>query len=279
MNNKNKEDVDYVAISTAELDGLTEKRIEWENGEFARSNDTLHGLLAGNLGVYLDGYLKATEAGQKAIRGHITKRMQSMGVRVQTTSPTITLMVKMVFGSDRKRAEKYAYVLRAAISENQTADTFKQWIKDIGGIEEVRRKITFSEETTKKREQLAESTLKVIERIKSARADALGTVTLNQSVQVGDTNILIADRATDGTLRVVGVLAEVSETLMNRVQDAMGKVEYEKAIKGKELGSTSIKVDSTAYGFKPRPLSSLTSNIPVPAVKVESPKMQSNAST
>ena len=249
-------------VVASTLAALATKRLAWETGELARSNNTLYKLLADCLGTYCDSFLTASEEGKKAIRADITKQLQAASIKVQSNSQTVSLFVKAVFGSDRKRADKYAYVLRVAIAEQQTQATFVQWIADAGGIEQVKLSAEPSEKTQQKREAIADAVESVKEKILDARITSLGTVSLTAQVTTGDCNLLITDKAPDGSLRVVGVLPNVTDALLKRVQLEMGKLEVQAAEQSKELGQTITIAPTVNYVRKMQPLN----KIPIPAL-------------
>jgi nuclear transport factor 2 (NTF2) superfamily protein len=72
---------------------------------------------------------------------------------VQKNSTTLTMFIRYVFGSDRKRAHGYAYVLKAAISHGIRADGLEKFIFDEGGIEEIKRKMVASEKAIANKEK------------------------------------------------------------------------------------------------------------------------------
>lgn len=218
-------DASVVQAVDASLTKLSSERELWETGDYARSNATLYRLLAECLGLYLDSFKNCSETAQQEIRKNVETKLKALGLKVQHNSQTINLFVKVVFGSERKRADKYASVLRIAVAEQQSKATFVGWLSAYGGIEEVRRhaKSTPPQAISDAIEKRTES---VKQGIAAARHNALGTVTLNAQVHFSNTNLLIAETDPNGKLNVVGVLSNIPEALLNRVHKEMGKQSF-----------------------------------------------------
>lgn len=87
-------------------------------------------------------------------------------------------------------------------------------------------------------------------------------MSLDTQVTTGDRNLIITDKAPDGSLRVVGVLPIVSEALLKRVQLEMGKLEVQTSEQNKELGQTATIAPTVNYVRKMQPIT----KIPIPAL-------------
>ena len=58
---------------------------------------------------------------------------------MQSGTHTLNKIVKCVFGVDRRRASAYALALRVAATKKITVESLPAFIRDAGGVEEVRR--------------------------------------------------------------------------------------------------------------------------------------------
>ena len=57
---------------------------------------------------------------------------------MSTSSHTLSKIVKCVFGADRRRVSAYSIVLRTALAKNIDAAGLPDFIRENGGVEEVR---------------------------------------------------------------------------------------------------------------------------------------------
>ena len=106
----------FAAATVQKLDALAQRRQQWEATAFAKANEGLYAILADCQEIYEQQFLNAGESDQRALRSDLKSRLEAAGVKVQRNTTTLTMVVRFVFGSDRKRAHGYNYVLKAAIS-------------------------------------------------------------------------------------------------------------------------------------------------------------------
>jgi hypothetical protein len=131
------------------------------------------------------------------------------------------MFVRFVFGSDRKRAHGYSYVLKAAISHGITADILPAYIVEQGGIEEIKRKMIQSEESKAKQAELAVAKTEVVANIEQAAVNPIAQISL--AGVTGTYALLLAKPSPNGVLSIVGVLSEVEEALYNAMLIKMAK--------------------------------------------------------
>ena len=133
------------------LDALSLARDNWEQTTFKKANEGLYDLLSQCQGVFETKFIKGSQDDKKTLRNELITRLSAMKIKTQKNSPTLTLFVRYVFSSDRKRAHGYSYVLNAAISHEIAAAQLPQWIVSEGGIEEIKRKMVQSDEAKARR--------------------------------------------------------------------------------------------------------------------------------
>ena len=208
-----------------QLDVLSARRKEWEATDYKKANDGLYALLADCLAVFNEKFMKADATGQKALRIDLTSKLKAGGVKVQKTSPTLTMFVRYVFGSDRKRAQGYAYVLKAAISNGVTAKDLADYIIAEGGIEEVKRKMVMKEETIARRAAVDAAKVSVKAAAELASVTPLATVPL--AGVTGDYVVLLAQPTPDGMVNIISVLSDVKDTLVETLFAQMAKKKVE----------------------------------------------------
>ena len=203
----------YANVLISQLDGLVSKRKQWETTDYKKANEGLYSLLASCLEVFKSKFVDADDSDKKTLRSDLTARLTAEGVRVQRNTTTLTMFVRFVFGSDRKRAHGYTYVLKAAISYDVTAANLPSWIVEQGGIEEVRKRMIVSEEAQQRKADLAEAQTPVAPLAKVSLSGVSGSYAL-----------LLARPEPDGLVSIVGVLSDINEAFYNACIIKMARI-------------------------------------------------------
>lgn len=216
------ENLAFSGALVTQLDGLVAKRKQWEATDYKKANEGLYSLLASCLDVFNSKFVTADDNSKKTLRGELTARLTAGGVRVQRNTTTLTMFVRFVFGSDRKRAHGYTYVLKAAISYDVTAANLPGWIAEQGGIEEVRKQMIVSEKALANRTALASAKAQVVANVEQASVTPLAK--FNMSGVSGEYALLLAKPAPDGTVSIVGVISDINEAFYNSCLLKMARV-------------------------------------------------------
>ena len=231
------QDVAYAQAIVQSLDALSAKRQVWESTDFKKANDGLYALLAECLDTFRSKYVNASKQQCKTLREELVGLLKVAGVKVQKNTSTLTMFVRYVFGSDRKRAHGYSYVLAAAISHEVETVGFADWVRDQGGIEEIKRKMVKSEQAIEKAKRVKATLEEVVREVETALISPIASVPLALSGQFA---ILLAKPNLDGTTSVVGALPDVSEKLfsllLERVARQRVKSAESDALIDKEMG-------------------------------------------
>lgn len=112
----------------AKVNTLRTARQAWEAGELALSNNRKYEILAETYRLLLSS--TSEELHEVAALFDISKN---------AATPAASLAVKIVFGdTDRRRASALGKVLEAAQAKKKTPEDLVKWIKDEGGIENIR---------------------------------------------------------------------------------------------------------------------------------------------
>jgi hypothetical protein len=217
-----KENLAFAGGLVTQLDGLVVKRKQWEATDYKKANEGLYSLLANCLDVFNSKFVNASDDDKKTLRGELKNRLTADGVRVQRNTTTLTMFVRFVFGSDRKRAHGYTYVLKSAISYDVTAASLPSWIVEQGGIEEVRKNMIVSEKALANRTALASAKAQVVANVEQASVTPLAK--FNMSGVSGEYALLLAKPAPDGTVSIVGVLSDINEAFYNACLVKMARV-------------------------------------------------------
>jgi hypothetical protein len=228
-------DVAFTNATVQSLDGLLARRQQWEATDYKKANDGLYALLADCLALFNQQFMAADITGQKALRQDLTAKLKAGDVKVQKTSPTLTMFVRYVFGSDRKRAQGYAYVLKAAISNGIAAKDLADYIIAEGGIEQVKRKMVMKEETIARRAAVDAAKVSVKAAAELASLTPLATVPL--AGVTGDYVVLLAQPTPDGMVNIISVLSDVKDTLVETLFAQMAKKKVEDDAAGATVGN------------------------------------------
>jgi len=164
-------------------DALVKEREQYETVTLARSNKELYGILGKVHGLYLEASkdidcLKQTLSQMKAA-------LAVRSIKVQVNSPAITVFVRYVFNSDRKRAYNYTRTLMAAIKANVKPEALADFVEGKGGVEECKKDFSKSLETIAKEQALASA----IDAIKAE----LETMDPTEEVQMPDSSVHLSD--------------------------------------------------------------------------------------
>lgn len=211
----------YANTVVKALDVLLKKREKWEAKEFKAANDALYDLLADCLRTYSEQFVLAVPNDRKALRLELTRRLTESGVKVQNNTKTLTMVVRYVFCSDRKRAHSYTTVLLAAMSHEINADDLPAWIVASGGVEEIKRKVKMSAETLANREKITAAKVLVKSKVDEAKVNPIARVHLDQVV--GEKGVLLVKGNPDGSVDIIGVLTEANDALFNTISTYIAK--------------------------------------------------------
>ena len=217
-----KENLAFAGGLVTQLDGLVVQRKQWEATDYKKANEGLYSLLASCLDVFNSKFVNASDDDKKTLRGELKNRLTADGVRVQRNTTTLTMFVRFVFGSDRKRAHGYTYVLKAAISYEVSAASLPSWIVDQGGIEEVRKRMIVSEKALANRTALASAKAQVVANVEQASVTPLAKFSMTGVS--GEYALLLAKPAPDGTVSIVGAISDINEAFYNTCLLKMARV-------------------------------------------------------
>lgn len=232
-------------------------REKFETETLARSNKELYSILADvyklfKLAVSKD-CLKDTV---KTMRANLEKR----SVRVQANTNAITLFVRYVFNSDRRRAYNYASTLMAALDANVDADGLAEFIESKNGVEECKREFRKSDETKTKDAQLAKAVDNVVDDLRSMQAQQIVKLA-NAKIELaeGAEFVFVVARANaDGTLGLLDVVNTTTLALQNAAVKQLAKqrvkMQYDSAMykftKKKEAGAENAAAKKTMREFE-----------------------------
>jgi hypothetical protein len=123
-------------IKTA-FDNLIVMRKDWEQNEFARSNQKLYQIFQHCYALYLE--MKGITAEKLALKRAFNLYLKESGVKFKDSTHLMVKVVRCVFGDDRRRVSSYATALRIADERKIPSSGLPEFLTNAGGFEEVRR--------------------------------------------------------------------------------------------------------------------------------------------
>ena len=229
-------------ISTTDsfIDSLVKESQHWFDNAYRASNDQLYDLLTKCFGYYLE--MGKTGAVAKSLRQGLQDHIEIKGYRFNSGTHTLNKIVKCVFGFDRRRVSVYGSVLKIALDQKITAEGLGEFIRQHGGIEEIRLgKSTNAVPTKQKAEQVATAVESVV----------LGQIAHKEISQqldagkVGKNTLLVGTWQADGSIVIRAVIDNDSlvksalATQYNKHRESLVAQETKVSTKAKKATRTS----------------------------------------
>lgn len=217
------------------LEQLVVEREAWEQNAYRTSNEQLYGLLQRCYGLYkaMEGASPEASALRAGLRDYIN--LKGLSGSFTKSSHTITKIVKCVFGSERRRINAYSTVLRTALAKGVEVLDIAAFIRQEGGVEEIRLAKSPNAMSPKQKAAVATSTV-VVNTLAIASSPALSGM-LNDAGKIGTQTVLIGTWQADGSVVVRAVVE--SDTVLTAAlashysaikQAAKAQAEAQKAV-------------------------------------------------
>lgn len=197
------------------LNNLVAEREAWEAGAYTASNQQLYSLLDQCLTVYNDAKHSTL------LRAKITQMLVDRGCPQNTSTSTLTKIVRLVFGNCGKRAYSYARVLSVAAAEKPENVSLATFITNNGGIEEIRRRSKTGVSPSVLRQQSIDAATKYL-------LDAQGIIKVETRAEIAphketenNLSLAVVRRNADGTSSIVYGIQD--KTLLNHALVLAGK--------------------------------------------------------
>lgn len=181
------------------LENLMVQRQVWEDEIFRVSNDRLYSILQNCYSLYVQ---TGSKADAKALNDALERHANLKGFALKASAHTLTKIVKCVFGADRRRASAYSIALRTAHAARVKAEDLPQFIRERGGVEEVRlaksNALKPADKAAKASDLVAPTSLAVVQTPDIAAL--LDTAKIDEFV------VLVAQQGANGALTVKAVV-------------------------------------------------------------------------
>ncbi len=234
-NNAATEDVVWQApefcSAHSAIQGLIRDQYEWLNGVHRAANDRLYGLLQRCHHLYT--LMSSDKEMNKQLKKELDSEVAARKLEIKSSTHTLSKIVKVVFGADRRRASAYCLALQAALDEGIKTQNLPQFFRDAGGIEEVRRKQTNG--NAPKVDKIAVAK-RIVPKTALAVVNEPQIIKELDTTKIDDQVILVATQGLNGVLTVNAVVRKVD--VVNAVLTAL----YDENSKawGKEAASEAI---------------------------------------
>ena len=200
------------------MDVLSAECAQWEAGAYATATEGLYKLLARCLELYQTNFLQGTTAQRSAFRKELIQRLTAAGIRITKSSLTMTMFIRYVFKSDRRRAQGYSYVLRAAVEQGISAAEFADFVRQGGGVEEIRRKMVLSEQAQLRRTQRDEAKQDVEAELEDGAKNPLTEIDAPEGIEIGSYCLVLGVGTPDRRIGLVKVLGKTPQALLERIK-------------------------------------------------------------
>ena len=199
-----------------QLDGVCEDRIKWEEGAFRTSNEQLYAILARCLDVYQQ--MKDDMAQRK----QLNEKLLALGINFTKATSLAAKVVSYVFRADRNRAFAYARTIIAADEAKLDALALAKWVREKGGVEEVRRAAKSGVTPTQAAHQHAELALQVLAKSQPLVLPFQAPDELKPNGEaVNEFSVALVRREKDGRSTIV--FGSGNQTLVSKLLVAAGK--------------------------------------------------------
>lgn len=252
--------LEYASKTFTVLDGLCAERQGWEQNEHKTSTTRLYNLLAEIYKIYETKFVNAKDDDRRTLRHQLVGKLTAINVNVTKGADTLGLLIRYVFQADRRRLMAYKYAILAAKSHDKKPADLPDFIRGAGGLDQLVRKVSFSDETLDRREKIANAINQVQEEI-SRRVDSpISTVTLPYK-KLNDRVMLLAEPCGNGEFKILYVFESPTEGVQNAL--------IRKAAAGKaDVAVENSANDAEVAEFKKRPKITLLNQITKPETLV-----------
>ena len=228
---------------------LSGMREQFEKQELARSNKALYEILTN---VYELFYI-AVEAGCiKESVYEMRKQLKLRGIKVQVNSPALTVFVRYIFNSDRKRAYNYASTLMAAAQAEVKPEQLTTFIEGKNGVEECKKEYKMKEETKLRKDAIKTASVEVLDAINNMPAAERISLP-NTSVDLSDGTkfaFIVARCVGNGEFDLLKVIPKTSKAMQSAAVKELAKDFIDCAEKAAKASLDASVKDATERAVK-----------------------------
>jgi hypothetical protein len=222
------------------IETLRERRDTWTNGSLRAANEELYKLLSDCFGFY-ELLIEQTNRGE-ALRDNFSRYLKTSGLRFDGATHTLVKIARVVFDTDPKRASAYGLVMRRAQQDGCTSGTLATYIRDNGGIEQIR----LSKGGNAQRPSQEERGNQAYEEIKSTVLARVNTEALAQACdqgKAGEKVVLVATQEAGGKFVIHGLVT--ANSVVNAAFAAMASVDKARIVSVRAEAQARDKQDTS----------------------------------
>ena len=208
----------------------------WLNGVHRTANEQLYVILQRCYHLY--SLMASDKAQNEKLKSAIERHNNERNLGIDTKSHTMTNIIKVVFGADRRRASSYSSALRVALAEKVEVQDLPKFLRDAGGVEEVRRQQTNGGAP---KVDKVEAVVRQIANVNLAVIDADAVSSKLDCGAIGKHVILVATQDINGTLIINSVVQ--TEGVTKAVLTAIYNAEHKEWSKQKEEEQPASEAD------------------------------------
>jgi len=198
-----------VTVATyAAIEKLVNEREMWQENSYRTSNEQLYAILQNCYGMYKAMEGASTES--DALRGGLRDYISVKGYTFTKSTHSLTKIIKCVFGFDRRRVSTYSIVLRSALAKGVVVVDVAEFIRNQGGVEEIRLAKSPNAMSPKQKAQIAISSV-VVNNIGVFTSPTLSRML--DAGKIGANTVLIGTWQSDDSVVIRAVVE--SDTALN----------------------------------------------------------------
>lgn len=223
--------------TTLAIENLVTERELWEQTAYRTSNEQLYLILQKCYALYTAMNCGTTEA--KALREGLKSYIdtKSLTKHFNKSTHTITKIVKCVFGAERRRVSAYSIVLRTALALGKSVAEVPDFIRDNGGVEQIRLAKSKTAMPVKQKAAIASQTV-AINNLGVVNSPALSK--LMDAGMIDTNSVFIGSWQADGSVVLRAVVQ--SDTVLNAALAS----HYSSISSAAKSQATALKVETTS---------------------------------
>jgi hypothetical protein len=182
------------------IDQLIVEQQAWSEGAYKTSNDMLYTLLAKCLKKY-EEMCENNDAGA-TLRAELNAYIKQHNISINKNSHTLIKIVKCVFGTNKRRVSAYSIVLRNAVTNKVKSSELADFIRNNGGVEEIRLAKNGNALTATQKAEVAKTAV-ITETLAEFESEAIAKQL--DAANVGEQIVFVATQKADGKFVVNAV--------------------------------------------------------------------------
>ena len=186
----------------AELTALVAEKEDWEANAYRTSNEQLYRLLQKCYALYK--LICSQPAKAKALVEEVDRFIGESGAKINASTHTLSKIVKCVFGGPRQRVSAYSLALQVALAAKVSVADIPNYIRNAGGVEELRLAKSPNAMTPKGKANAA------VNAVSNSELGLIKLDTLSQKLdaaKVGTQHVLIVTQGADGAFTINALIS------------------------------------------------------------------------